>query len=318
MNTVKPSSAVSFAIQKKSQSQLPIPKIPQTITGCPDRASCGMEITTTRWPRTVVRGAALETKGGPTMVHGQHNWTNPSVLALAQGNADPVAVIIEKGRAVVLDAVEKGWSGPPFDPFRLADELRIPVTPRDDVLDARLVPSGARGRIEFNPNRPSGRIRFSLAHEIAHTLFPGYSTEIRQRGPSRGDTWQVELLCNIAAAELLMPIGTAVELEDESVDIDNLMRLRKQFDVSTEALFLRMARRTTEPCAIFAASRIANGEEVANFRVDYSAPSRSWSLEMPADLQVSGSLALSECTAVGYTTKRFERWGRELPELGVE
>ena len=252
------------------------------------------------------------------MVHGKHNWTNPSVLALAQGNDDPVAVIIEKARAVILDAVEKGWSGPPFDPFHIADNLRIPVTPRDDVLDARLVPSGAGSRIEFNPNRPPGRIRFSLAHEIAHTLFPDYRSEIRQRGPSRGDAWQAELLCNVAAAEILMPIGTAVELENESVDIDNLMRLRKQFDVSTEALFLRMARRTTEPCAVFAAARIATEQEVANFRIDYTAPSRSWGVNIPWSLQVSGSLALSECTAVGYTTKRFERWARQLPELGVE
>ena len=252
------------------------------------------------------------------MILGKHNWTNPSVLALTQEQDDPVSVIIEKVRAVILDAVEDGWSGPPFDPFHLADKLRIPVTPRDDVLDAMLVPSGAGSRIEFNPNRPPGRIRFSLAHEIAHTLFPDYRSEIRQRGSSRGDAWQAELLCNVAAAEILMPIGTAVELEDESVDIDNLMRLRKKFDVSTEALFLRMARRTTEPCAMFAAARVATEKEPANFRIDYTAPSRSWRVNIPRSLQVSGSLALSECTAVGYTTKRFERWARHLPELGVE
>ena len=252
------------------------------------------------------------------MILGKHNWTNPSVLALTQGQDDPVAVIIEKARAVILDAVEKGWSGPPFDPIVLADKLRIPVKPRNDVHDARLVPSGVGTRIEFNPNRPPGRIRFSLAHEIAHTLFPDYRSEIRQRGRSRGDAWQAELLCNVAAAEILMPIGTAVELETESVDIDNLMRLRKEFDVSTEALFLRMARRTTEPCAMFAAARIATEKEPANFRIDYTAPSRSWSVNIPPSLQVSGSLALSECTAVGYTTKRLERWASHLPELGVE
>ena len=252
------------------------------------------------------------------MILGKHDWTNPSVLALTRERDDPAAVIIEKVRAVILDAVQDGWSGPPFDPFHLADKLRIPVTPCDDVLDARLVPLGAGSRIEFNPNRPPGRIRFSLAHEIAHTLFPDYRSAIRQRGPSRGDGWQTELLCNVAAAEILMPIGTAVELEDESVDIDNLMRLRKEFDVSTEALFLRMARRTTEPCAMFAAARLSTEEEVANFRIDYTAPSRSWTVRIPRSLQVSGSLALSECTAVGYTTQRFERWARHLPELGVQ
>jgi hypothetical protein len=252
------------------------------------------------------------------MIRSRHNWTNPSVLNLAQGQEDPIAVIIEKTRAIILDAVEKGWSGPPFDPFRLAELLKVPVIPRDDVLDARLVPSGSGGRIEFNPNRPPGRTRFSLAHEIAHTLFPDYGAAIRQRGPSRGDDWQVELLCNIAAAEVLIPIGTAVELESESVDIDNLMSLRKRIDVSTEAIFLRMVRLTDESCAMFAAARLGNGQETPNFRIDYTAPSRSWRLEIPQGLQVSGSLALSECTAVGYTTKGFEKWTQGLPEFAVE
>ena len=255
---------------------------------------------------------------GAAMILGKHNWTNPSVLALLKGQVDPVSVIIEKVRAVIMDAAEAGWSGPPFDPLHLADKLRIAVLPRDDVLDARLVPSGAGCRIEFNPNRPPGRIRFSLAHEIAHTLFPDYRSAIRQRGPARGDAWQVELLCNVAAAEILMPIGTAVELADESVDIDNLMRLRKMFDVSTEALFLRMARRTAEPCAMFAAARIAHTGDPTSFRIDYTAPSRSWNINIPRSLSVSGSLALSECTAVGYTTKRIEKWARHLPELEVE
>ena len=259
-----------------------------------------------------------ETRGESTMIRGEHNWTNPSVLTLAQGRDDPVAVIIEKVRIIILNAVELGWSGPPFDPFHLAGILKIPVIPRDDVLDARLVPSGTGSRIEFNPNRPPGRIRFSMAHEIAHTLFPDYRSAIRHRGVSRGDTWQAELLCNVAAAEILMPIGTAVELDDESVDIDNLMRLRKKFDVSTEALFLRMAKRTPEPCAMFAAAREDPEGDTTNFRIDYTAPSRSWNINIPQKFQVSGSLALSECTAVGYTTKRTEKWARDLPKLKVE
>lgn len=106
----------------------------------------------------------------------------------------------------------------------------------------------------------------------------------------------------------LMPIGTAIELESESVDIDNLMRLRKQFDVSTEALFLRIVKLTNEPCAMFAAARVTNGGETPNFRVDYAAPSRTWRLDIPQGLRVSGSSALSACTAVGYTSKGFERW----------
>ncbi len=253
------------------------------------------------------------------MVFGKREWTNPSVLALTAGlDNDPVSMIVEKARSIVLDAVEAGWSGPPFDPFLLADKLKIPVSPRNDVLDARLVPSGSGGRIEFNPNRPSARIRFSVAHEIAHTLLPDFAADIRNRGKPRGDEWEAELLCNVAAAEILMPIGTAIEMEDESVNIRNLLRLRNEFEVSTEALFLRMARRTAEPCAMFAAARIGSDPETATFRIDYTAPSRSWRLNFPRNLEVTGSLALSECTAVGYTTSGFERWADGLPQLNVE
>ena len=86
-----------------------------------------------------------------------------------------------------------------------------------------------------------------------------------------------------------MPIGPEVEQEDESVDIHDLMKLRRKFDVSTEAILLRMARRTTEPCAMFAAARISTDNEPANFRIDYTALSRSWSTTIPRNLQASES-----------------------------
>ena len=82
------------------------------------------------------------------MAQDTHYWTNDSVAALAQGN-DPVEVIVDKARAIILDAVEEGWSGPPFDAFQLARRLKIPVLPRDVVLDARLVPSARGGTFSW-------------------------------------------------------------------------------------------------------------------------------------------------------------------------
>ncbi len=35
---------------------------------------------------------------------------------------DPTSVITQKAVSVVLDAMQQGWTGPPFDPFRLAGE----------------------------------------------------------------------------------------------------------------------------------------------------------------------------------------------------
>ena len=74
------------------------------------------------------------------MVYMERQWTNPSVLALAQG-ADPVRVIQAKARQTVMEATEQGWQGPPYDPFRLAELINVSVLPNDDVVDA---PDGAR------------------------------------------------------------------------------------------------------------------------------------------------------------------------------
>ena len=150
------------------------------------------------------------------IVHKEHvRWTHPSIHALA-GQRDPVAVITERARNVVERATQDGWSGPPFDPFQLAERLGITVTPREDLLDARILAEAAgRFHIEYNPLRPKARVRYSLAHEIAHTLFPDCAKETRHRlkaSTLRGDDWQLELLCNLGAAEILMPRGSFAEL----------------------------------------------------------------------------------------------------------
>lgn len=98
-------------------------------------------------------------------------WTHPSVVALER-EGDPLDVLTMRARQLVWQAVEKGWKGPPFDPFRLAELLGIKTVPREDIRDARIIPlGGSRLAIEFNPNRPRGRLRYSLAHELAHALF---------------------------------------------------------------------------------------------------------------------------------------------------
>ena len=253
------------------------------------------------------------------MAFRENRWTNPSVIALAEGN-DPVSVIQAKAREAVVRAAEKGWEGPPYDPFLLAELLGINVLPNDDVADARIVPAAESLRIEFNPKRPHGRIRYSVAHEIAHTLFPDCAEAVRNRVPTadmRADVWQLELLCNIAAAEFLMPLGYT-NLEQERLDIDNLLKLRLEFDVSTEAILLRIAKLTSLPCAVFAAARVSDSSGDSRFRIDYSVPSRSWDFKIPSNLFVESSTVLGECTAIGFTAKGSERWGTDFPVFDIQ
>ena len=246
-------------------------------------------------------------------------WTNPSVLLFA-GSSDPITLITQKARDAVLNAMQSGWQGPPFDPFSLAEILEIPTIPRETVLDARILTAGLKKlQIEFNPNRSRGRQHFSVAHEIAHTLFPDCVENVRNRGQSvepRMDNWQLELLCNIAAAEFIMPIGNELDVNTE-VTIDNVLRLQKQFDVSTEAISIRLAKITLNPSTMFAAARFSDEERISDYRLDYSVRSRTSAIDLIKGQDFHDSI-LSQCTAVGYTAKGFQKDLGRYKELYLE
>ena len=249
------------------------------------------------------------------------HWTNESVLAFA-GERDPLEAVEEAARNVVFDAVENGWEGPPFDPFELARILGIEVVPKDELRDARTIPlGGGEVAIEYNPSRPRPRLRFSLAHEIAHTLFPDVAKIARYRdNPAAGppDGWQLELLCNVAAAELLMPTDTLPMLRNAPLEIEDLMQLRVDFGVSAEVLLRRATKLATYPVAMFAASRIDPSAPRSPFRIDYTVPSRAWAPPLKGGARRPRDSVLAECTAVGFTAKRREDWSEELRGVDVQ
>jgi hypothetical protein len=234
-------------------------------------------------------------------------WTHPSVVALA-AEGDPPAVIVERARQLVFGAVENGWDGPPFDPIVLADLKGIDVEATTEVVDAsiRQAESG-RLVISFNPTQPRGRRRYSIAHEIGHALFEDVAQTIRFRKsdtPMRADDWQLEMLCNIAAAELLMPIGSLPSSVVDAHSIDDVLELRNHFDVSLEAVAIRLVHVTSEPLAVFAASQTPGGGE---YRLNYFVPSPGWrSLGRP--MQIPASSKVAEVTAIGHTSKAIEEW----------
>lgn len=241
-------------------------------------------------------------------------WTHPSVRALLreEGGTDPYAAIEQRARDLVLKAMEDGWSGPPYDPFELADAMGVEVVARQDVEDARLVPEVEnRPRVEFNPNRRSARIRFSVAHELGHMLFAdhGKRVQYRQRShgiQSRNDDWQLEVLCNIAAAELLMPVGAFPMSEAADLSLPHLLDLRQTFGVSTEALLRRVVKLTDRSVCLFAAARLGDEE---GFRLDYLVGSRGWRDGIEAGDRLPVDSVLSQCTAVGFSDERVEQWG---------
>ncbi len=238
----------------------------------------------------------------------RYYWTNESVLLIAE-NEDPIETITTKARKLVLDYLENGGDGPPFDPFKLAKFCRINVIATDNVRDARTRSDGESFTIEFNPNRASARIRYSIAHEIAHTLFPDCHAEVRNRATHtemKKDEWQIEMLCNVAAGEILMPVGSFPELRVEKIPIEQIVDLQKRFEVSIESLLLRFIRLTSEPCVLFSSSR--KDADLAHYQVDYAISSNAMPATLNPGTQIPTESSVSDCTAIGYTSKGKEKW----------
>lgn len=234
------------------------------------------------------------------------SWRSPSVKKMA-GHEDPIAAVMSKARQMVVKAMDEDWSGPPYEPARLAERLGMAVRQNEDVADARLVPGGGGGKatIEYNPNRPQTRIRFSIAHEIAHTLFPDHAEKIRNRSydTALNTDQEVETLCNMAAAEILMPVvaGSADNLGAIPLTMADIVHMRDKFGVSTEAMMIRLASITDHHAIIFCAARNSDARG-SSYTVEYVLNSRSATPLLKPGTSLQGMGVLSECTAVGYTT----------------
>jgi len=244
-------------------------------------------------------------------------WTNPSVLSLAQ-DKDPLDVITQKARSVILNYMESGANGPPFDTMEIARFLGASVLPSAEVRDAKTTFVGGKPQIEFNPNRPKNRIRYSICHELVHTFFPDWKEETRYRASRQemsNDGWQLEMLCNIGASELLMPIGSFPELQDRSLSIDGLLQLSLDYEVSIEALLLRFVKLTKIQTAVFSASRIVDSER---YRVDYAVASATFPRTIPNGLMLPSTSTVGHCTAIGFTSKGQEKWQHGTEEISIE
>jgi O-acetyl-ADP-ribose deacetylase (regulator of RNase III) len=195
--------------------------------------------------------------------------------------------------------------------------LKLKVVPRADVPEARTVPVGRSSVcIEFNPNRPQARVRFSLAHEVAHTLFPDCARTMRHRLTrldATADEWQLEALCNIAAAEFLMPLGSLRSPTRTELSVNHLLELRAKYQVSSEAIFIRVARVSAEPCAVFCASRPEAVTEERRYRLDYTIGSPAWHQNLTSGSWLPTSSVVAGCGVVGYTAKGDESWGHQRP-----
>jgi len=194
---------------------------------------------------------------------GKNTYNHKSVLALIDENKDishdPKEIIRHKARETVFGAKDMGWSGPPFDPKMLASYIGIQTEPAIRQLHSQdaEIRALADGRllIEYNSDMPLTRQNFSIAHEIVHSFFPDFAKETQARQVNRRKPFdpdnQVEMLCDIGAAEILMPFPEFIlDLKERSIGVDSLEELRVIYNSSRVATAIRMVYTDLRPCAV--------------------------------------------------------------------
>ena len=242
------------------------------------------------------------------------------MLTFAAGR-DPLDAASDAARVLLAAARQAGIGGPPVNVIELAKLLGLSLAPGNTIADATISPATEAAphsaplklvatevplEIAYNPSRPRGRLRFSIAHEIAHALFPDVAEVTRHRTPvgaiggAGADEWELELLCNVIAAELLLPDDAVSGLLDVDTDIDFIMETRKRWDVSTEALLRRLAGSSKRGLTMVAASRTSDSPD-SPLRVDYA--SGPASAELRRGQLLPTEHRRSALYAVGQTVK---------------
>lgn len=262
--------------------------------------------------------------------------TEASIAALVNstGASDAYAAI----RAKATEAIDRfrATFGDPIGPLdidALASFLGIgrSIDRPAHSEDAELVPVGnGRVAIRVNPDRPETRRRFSIAHEVAHTFFPNYQTKAWCRTDSRFRSRDnpddlVEMLCDVGAAELILPAPWFIEDATIVTTAAGLADLAKKYVASREATLRRFAeshaacvaavffswklKPSQQPTignkdqnSLFGIDPAENALRAKKLRLDYSIPSPSFIQAghyLPADKSVANDGPLYTAASTG-------------------
>jgi Zn-dependent peptidase ImmA (M78 family) len=147
-------------------------------------------------------------------------------------------------------------SAPPVDLVRLAKLQGITsIRHRKMKSTLGMVKEGNDGSLTMLLNsRQPLRERFTMAHEIAHTIVDKMGDKpatvvLAARTPRRGTA--LERLCDQIAAELLMPYDMfRRSMDGEGVSLDTVERLAKVYEASLQSTALRLGELSDEEAQV--------------------------------------------------------------------
>lgn len=186
------------------------------------------------------------------------------------------------------------------------------------AIDGRVFPSDdGRFVIEVNAQSDPGRQNFTLAHEIGHTFFLLHEPKERNRRTDKSiEVYDVgnleERLCDIAAAELLMPEAMFVHKAfDLGPSITAIRKLCQLFRCSTMAVSRRFAEAGAWKTSI--SYWRLNEQDSSSFVVEWSQTSRSVGLYLPKGATVKGISLLEDTWSKGTLEQGYTDFGFSGP-----
>jgi hypothetical protein len=144
--------------------------------------------------------------------------------------------------------------------------------------------------VRVNADDSHVRQRFSILHEAIHTFMPGFDERVQLRCKSHGPRQRAEVLCDLGAAELLLPRDSfAADLAGAGLSFIGIEDLAERYEASLEATAIRAVDLTPEPAMLLVASAsMADeaGEPNETLRVSYAHRSGPWPA-VPANTAVT-------------------------------
>lgn len=183
---------------------------------------------------------------------------HPHIVAIMDETEqdDPFEAIRIKARAFVQEYHSTFEEAPPFN-AKAAASLRGLHWSDDDPRfspDSEIAPEDGRVVLRVNKNRPQTRQRFSICHEIGHTLFPDYQLEVRCRKKNKTKYADpndlLETLCDVAASEIMFPLPWFKnQIDSFALESSKLSALANDYQASPEATARRFVELRDDPLA---------------------------------------------------------------------
>jgi Zn-dependent peptidase ImmA (M78 family) len=267
-------------------------------------------------------------------------WQHPSVLALVEKCGEgrcPRHIIRKRANELLSYAKRFGWSGPPYDPRILASILDIRVKEKNlrPGTDGALRTDGD-GELEIlvAQELPKTRQNFTICHEIAHTLFPDCFEIVRMRkqtGKVEKHHLELEVLCNLGASEMLMPMDTfARDVVYHGYCLKSVHPLAERYEASPEAVVRRMIATELEiSCAVFFCRMNKPSEEGSQgdgtpappkrMRVEYTVPSSDFPCFIPKYKSVPNHSCVNQAILSQGIVSSVENWSLQgAPSFRIE